>query len=89
MMKERITQHKRKVSESAQKLASLLDLNQKGRSSKGVGSDRHNTDDYEKINYLSEQLAKDNKVPIAWAYDVAYNDIVEPNQFLVIKNQVM
>lgn len=56
MMKERITQHKRKVSESAQKLASLLDLNQKGRSSKGVGSDRHNTDDYEKINSQMESF---------------------------------
>ena len=42
MMKERITQHKRKVSESAQKLANLLELNDKGKS-KGFDSGRHQT----------------------------------------------
>lgn len=58
MMKERISQHKRKVSESAQKLANILDLNDKGAksSSKGFISDRHNTEDYEKINSQMESF---------------------------------
>lgn len=43
MMKERITQHKRKVSESAQKLANLLELEGKGKSSKGFESGPHQT----------------------------------------------
>jgi hypothetical protein len=46
MMKERITQHKRKVSESAQKLANLLDLNDKtGKTSKDH-PERQQTEDY-------------------------------------------
>lgn len=50
MMKERITQHKRKVSESAQKLANLLDLNDKtGKGSKELPQ-RQQTQDYQKIN---------------------------------------
>lgn len=56
MMKQRITDHKRKVSQSAQKLASLLDLNQKGKTSKGFNQDCNQIQDYEKINSQMESF---------------------------------
>ena len=56
MMKERITQHKRKVSESAQKLASLLDMNQKGSKFSKEFGERHATEDYQKINSQMESF---------------------------------
>ena len=53
VMKERISAHKRRVSESANKLASLLDIDE-GRQTLGIDSRR--TEDLEKLNSQMESF---------------------------------
>ena len=50
-MKQRISTHKRKVSESANKLASLLDIDEGLRGERrNLGIDSRRTDDLERLN---------------------------------------
>lgn len=58
MMKDRISSHKRKVSESAQKLASILELDgEQGNSERFPRSKRGSIEDYEKINVQMESFS--------------------------------
>ena len=58
-MKQRISQHKRRVSESAHKLANILDI-EEGAENRGKTS-RKATEDYEKINSQMEEFNSQKK----------------------------
>lgn len=57
-MKQRISQHKRRVSESAHKLASILDIEE---GEKRGGRTSRQTEDYEKINSQMEEFNSQKK----------------------------
>jgi hypothetical protein len=54
-MKERIHQHKRRVSESAHKLANILDMEQSNEG-KGFSTTRRGLEEYEQINSHMESF---------------------------------
>ena len=57
IMKDRISQHKQKVSESAQKLVNILDMEEVGTRSKKIRTE----EDYQEINNQITSLNKEKK----------------------------